>query len=102
MTDNAMGFSIDTAEIRNIKCPQNSGRCQIMIYGYHNVGDTPIPDNNLPWAHPIHNNVPALNKIGSSTKYLPGSTVLVITVGPKERGIHFILGAIHRAGVSIS
>lgn len=101
MTDTP-GFSIDFAEIRNVQCPQNSGRCQIMIHGHHNGGDQPIPDQSLPWAHPIHNNIPSLNKIGHSTKYLPGSTVMVITIGPKENGIHYILGSIPRAGTTVN
>lgn len=100
MTIQQGGSQIFHAEVRDIQDPDESGKVKIIVHGHHNIGDTQVKEEELPWAHCMHNNEPSLNKIGSSTKYLPGSTVIGIWLDPETKQIPIILGSFHRAGVT--
>lgn len=87
-------------EIRDIQDPDNAGKMKIIVHGHHNVGPTPIPDSDLPWAHCMMNNSPSLNGIGSTAHYLPGTTIIGMWLDPDTKQIPIILGSIHRAGLT--
>lgn len=95
------GFSqFFVGEVRDIRDPDRAGKMKIIIHGHHNAGDVPIPDDDLPWAMPIMNNSPSLNKIGETANYLAGSTVVGFWLDPETKQIPVILGSLHRAGIS--
>jgi hypothetical protein len=87
-------------EVRDIQDPDRAGKVKIIIHGHHNVGEEPIPDGDLIWAFPVMNNSPSLNKIGSTSCYLPGSTVVGFWMDPDTKQIPYILGSVHKAGLS--
>lgn len=87
-------------EVRDIRDPDKAGKVQILIYGHHNAGDVQIPDKDLYWAIPIMNNSPSLNKIGSTSNYLPHSTIVGFWLDPETKRIPMIIGSLHRAGLS--
>ena len=89
-----------TAEVRDIQDPDKAGKMKIIVHGHHNVGDDPIKEEDLPWAHCVMNNSPSLNNIGSTTKYLPGTTVVGFWLDPETKQIPYILGSTHRAGTT--
>jgi hypothetical protein len=91
-----------TAEVRDIRDPDKAGKIKIMVHGHHNVGETPIPDSDLPWAHPIMNNSPSINQIGKTTNYLAGSTVVGFWLDPETKQIPYIIGSVHKAGITKS
>jgi hypothetical protein len=88
------------AEVKDIQDPDRAGKIKIIVHVLHNGAEEPMPDEDLPWAIPIMNNSPSLNKIGSTSNYLPGTTVLCMWADPFEKQIPLILGSIHRAGLS--
>ena len=95
------GFSqFFIAEVRDIRDPDRSGKVKIVVHGHHNAGDEQIPDEDLPWAHPIMNNSPSINKIGQTSNYLPGSTVIGFWMDPETKQMPVILGSFHRSGIS--
>lgn len=85
-------------EVRDIQDPDRAGKCKLIIHGHHNAGDEPIPDDDLPWGIPIMNNSPSVNKIGQTSDYLPGSTVVGFWLDPETKQMPIILGSIHKAG----
>ena len=87
-------------EIRDIQDPDYAGKCKIIVHGHHNAGEEPIKDEDLPWALPLMNNSPSINKIGKSSNYLPGSTIFGCWLDPETKQIPIILGSFHRAGLS--
>ena len=86
-------------EVRKKGDPNSANKVQVMIHGLHNIGDSPIPDKDLPWAHSMMNNTASLNGIGKSVNYLPGSTVFGIFLDPINKQIPIILGALDRSGL---
>ena len=83
-------------EVLNREDPNESGKMQIDVHGHTNVGDEKMNQEDLPWAIPIMNNEPSLNKIGSTCNYLPGSTVfgVCLDTGGDEGKVYYILGSI--------
>jgi hypothetical protein len=61
------GFVWWVGEVRDINDPLKMGRVRIRIFGWHtsnpNDMSATIPDNELPWAHPV---LP-INNTGSGT-----------------------------------
>ena len=100
MTEQATGIGLGffTCEVRDIRDPDLAGKVKVIVHGHHNVGDVPIPDEDLPWAYPIMNNTPSLNKIGSTVNYLPGSCLIGFWLDPETKQIPCVLGSMHRAG----
>ena len=98
MTEQATGIgsSFWVGEIRDVRDPNESGKMKVIVHGYHNIGDKPIPDKDLPWAHCVMNNTPSLNKAGSTANYMPGSTVVGFWLDPDTKQIPFIIGSLHR------
>jgi hypothetical protein len=86
-------------EVRKKGDPNSANKVQVMIHGLHNIGDSPIPDSDLPWAHSMMNNTASLNGVGKSVNYLPGSTVFGIFLDPINKQIPIILGALDRSGL---
>ena len=86
-------------EVRDIRDPDRSGKIKIMVHGYHNAGDEDIPDKELPWAQCVMNNSPSLNKVGQTSDYLPGSTIIGFWLDPETKQMPVILGSFHRAGL---
>ena len=87
-------------EVVDIRDPDRAGKCQICVYNHHNVGDEDIAREDLPWAIPAMNNTPSLNKIGSTSNYVAGTTVHGYWLDPETKQIPVILGSTHRAGLS--
>ena len=104
MTEQALGIGLGffTCEVRDIRDPDKAGKVKVIVHGHHNVGDVPIQDEDLPWAYPVMNNTPSLNRIGSSVNYLPGSTLIGFWLDPETKQIPCILGSMHRAGYTQS
>lgn len=100
MTDQAQGIgsSFFVGEVRDVRDPDKAGKMKIIVHGYHNMGSTPIEDKDLPWAHCVMNNSPSLNGIGTTSHYLPGSTIFGCWLDPDTKQIPIILGSMHRAG----
>ena len=100
MTEQALGIGLGffTCEVRDIRDPDYAGKVKVIVHGHHNIGDTPIPDEELPWAYPIMNNTPSLNKIGTTTNYLPGTCLIGFWLDPETKQIPCVLGSMHRAG----
>jgi len=94
------GQQIFVGEVRDIRDPDKSGKMKIMVHGQHNVAEKNIPDEELPWASCMMNNSASINKIGESSNYLPGSTVIGIWLDPETKQIPIILGSFQRAGLS--
>jgi len=103
MTQMSLGGNMElwTGEVRDINDPDEpgSGKVKVIVHGHHNAGPTPIPDEDLPWAHCIMNNSPSLNGIGHSVNYLAGSTVIGFWLDPKTKQIPIILGSLHRSAL---
>lgn len=96
-------MSMFVAEVRDIQDPDYAGKVKIIVHGHHNIGDTQIPDEDLPWAHCVFPNQPSHNAIGkSSPNYLPGSTVVGFWLDPETKQIPYIIGSVHRAGTTKS
>lgn len=89
-----------TAEVRDVRDPDDVGKVKLMIHGHHNAGPTPIADADLPWAHSVHNNHACLNGVGTTNKYLPGTSVVGFWLDPETKQIPFIIGSFHKAGVT--
>jgi hypothetical protein len=87
-------------EVLDIQDPDNAHKVKVMIHGHQNAGPNPIPDEDLIWCHSVHNNVPSLNGVGVTNKYLPGTHVFGCFLDPETKQIPFILGSFHRAGRS--
>ena len=34
--------------------PMAIGRCQVRIFGWHTQNESELPDEDLPWAHPMY------------------------------------------------
>ena len=102
MTTNVSGGAMHffTCEVRDLKDPTNAGKCKVHIHGHTNSGEKQIDEEDLPWAHVMHNNKASLNKIGSSTNYLPGSVCIGFWMDPETKQIPVILGSIPKAGES--
>jgi hypothetical protein len=100
MTEQALGIGLGffTCEVRDIRDPDKAGKVKVIVHGHHNVGDTPIPDTDLPWAYPVMNNTPSLNKIGTTTNYLPGTCLIGFWLDPETKQIPCVIGSMHRAG----
>jgi hypothetical protein len=100
MTEQALGVGLGffTCEVRDIRDPDKAGKVKVIVHGHHNIGDTPIPDADLPWAYPIMNNTPSLNKIGATTNYLPGTCLIGFWLDPETKQIPCVIGSMHRAG----
>ena len=51
------GFVWWIGEVRNVDDPLRMGRVKVRIFGWHtsdpNDATATIPDNDLPWAHPV-------------------------------------------------
>ena len=95
------GFSqFFVGEVRDIRDPNDANKIKIIVHGHHNAADEPISDDDLPWAIPLMNNSPSLNKIGETCNYLPGSTVVGFWLDPETKQIPVIIGSMHRAGIS--
>ena len=76
---------------------KNTHTIKVMVHGHHNVGNNPIPIDDLPDAHCVMNNSPSLNGVGHSINYLPDTTVFgVWHDGPDGKQIPIILGSMHR------
>jgi hypothetical protein len=102
MTQSSLGSHMEyfVGEVRDINDPDiGGGKVKIIIHGHHNAGDTPIGDDDLPWAHCIMNNSPSLNGIGKTVNYLPGSTVIGFWLDPDTKQVPIILGSLHRSGL---
>jgi Gp5 N-terminal OB domain len=91
-----------TGEVRDIRDPDKAGKMKVIVHGHHNIDDTPIQDTDLPWAHCVMNNSPSVNGIGSTTHYLPGTTVVGFWLDPETKQIPIILGSLHKAGITTS
>ena len=87
------------AEIRHVSDPNSANKVRLMIHGHHNSTDTPIKDEDLPWAHTLFNNSPQLNGLGKSVNYLPGTTVIGIWLDPETKQVPLVLGAIDKAAL---
>jgi hypothetical protein len=100
MTEQALGVGLGffTCEVRDIRDPDKAGKVKVIVHGHHNIGDNPIPDEELPWAYPIMNNTPSLNKIGTTTNYLPGTCLIGFWLDPETKQIPCVVGSMHRAG----
>jgi hypothetical protein len=85
-------------EVRNKQDPDEAGKCQVIVHGYHNAGNDTVKDDDLPWAHCLMNNSPSVNKIGQTNDYLPGSTVIGFWLDPETKRVPVIIGSLHRAG----
>jgi hypothetical protein len=73
---------------------------QISVNGLHNVNDTPIKNEDLPYAvHLSHS--PMLNGVGKSPRYLPGSTVYCIPLDTNKQQ-WVVLGATGASGKDTS
>lgn len=96
MTEQAEGMHFFVADVRNIQDPNEGGKVQICVHGHHNIGDKPIPDDDLPWAHCIMNNSPSINGIGESVAYVAGSTVVGFWLDGDRKQIPYIIGSSHR------
>lgn len=84
----------------NKEDPNHSGKMQVDIHGQTNMGKKKMAIKDLPWAIPVMNNEPSLNKIGSTANYMPQSTVFGVTMDdPKLGQVHYILGSIPRGQV---
>jgi hypothetical protein len=104
MTEQALGVGLGffTCEVRDIRDPDKAGKVKVIVHGHHNIGDNPIPDTDLPWAYPVMNNTPSLNKIGTTTNYLPGTCLIGFWLDPETKQIPCVIGSMHRAGFSTS
>ena len=40
-------------EVKGRLDPLGIGRCQVRIFGWHTEDETALPDEDLPWAHPM-------------------------------------------------
>ena len=87
-------------EVRDIRDPDEAGKMKIIVHGHHNTGEKPIDDKDLPWAHCIMNNTPSLNGVGSTSNYLPGTTIVGFWLDPETKQIPYIIGSLHKAGVT--
>jgi hypothetical protein len=96
MADLFTDHGIWVGEILDVRDPNESGKMQVDIHGHTNIGDKPMEQGDLPWAIPIMNNEPSLNKIGSTTNYLPGTTVFGhwTKLGDGEEKTYYITGSI--------
>ena len=101
MTTNISGSHTQffVCEIRKKGDPNSANKVQVMIHGHHNVGDSPVPDEQLPWAHCMMNNTASLNGIGQSVNYLPGSCCIGFWLDPETKQIPIVLGSLDRAGL---
>jgi hypothetical protein len=87
-----------TAEVLDVKDPDNAHKVKLMIHGHNNAGTQPVPDSSLIWAHSIHNNKASLNGVGTTNNYLPGTHVVGFWLDPDTKQIPFIIGSFHREG----
>jgi hypothetical protein len=83
----------------NREDPNHAGKMQVDIHGSTNMGSNKMKMDDLPWAIPIMNNEPSLNKIGSTANYMPHSTVLGVTLDGQMEQVHYIIGSIPRSQV---
>ena len=100
MTDQSAHMQMFFGEVRDVRDPNGaSGKVKITVHGHHNVGDNPVAEEDLPWAHCVMNNSPSLNGHGHTTNYLPGSTIIGFWADPETKQIPIIIGSIHRSGL---
>jgi hypothetical protein len=70
------GFVWWVGEVRDVADPLKIGRARIRIFGWHtsdpNDKSASIPDDELPWAHPV---LP-INSPSSGTTLFPGEWVV--------------------------
>jgi hypothetical protein len=100
MTEKSGSPSMWVGIVVNREDPNESGKMQVDIHGQTNMGDKKMKMEDLPWAIPVMNNEPSLNKIGSTANYMPHSTVFGVTMDDPMCGrVHYILGSIPRGQV---
>ena len=54
--------------VRDNADPLGMGRCRVRVIGWHNISDTELPDEALPWAYPVTSlNNAAIGGVGFSS-----------------------------------
>ena len=48
------GFVWWIGTVVNRADPLGIGRCQVRIFGWHSQNQSELPDEDLPWAHPMY------------------------------------------------
>jgi hypothetical protein len=99
MTEKSGSPTFWVGVVVNREDPNHSGKMQVDIHGSTNMGPKKMKMEDLPWAIPIMNNEPSLNKIGSTANYMPDSTVIGITMDGAKEQVHYIIGSIPRGQV---
>ena len=100
MTDKSLGYSFTwwIAEVVNVYDPDQSGRVQIRVFGYHDDVSN-IPDKDLPWAMPLQPvTSAAYGKIGTAPLGLVKGSKVTGYWADSDQQYPIIIGSFGKAG----
>jgi hypothetical protein len=100
MTERALGHSFTwwIAEVVNVYDPDQSGRVQIRVFGYHDDVSN-IPDSDLPWAMPLQPvTSAAYGKIGTAPLGLVKGSKVTGYWADVDHQYPIIIGSFGKAG----